>query len=91
MTNTDKAPTINQIEFSDADFPAAEAIAKRLGYEQTVYTSTSGLWGLFCLKENPAYSKGPHTGGCIIKTQEFGFMFVADLGDMNINESEIGL
>lgn len=76
------APTIDQVEFTERDFPIAEQIAKRLGYKQTAYTSTSGLWGLFCLPGN----KGPHTGGCIIKTREFGFMFVADLEDMHMDD-----
>lgn len=53
-------PTIDQVEFSESDFPIAEQIAKRLGYEQTAYTSTSAMWGLFCLPENPQYSNGPH-------------------------------
>lgn len=30
--------------------------------------------------------RGPHTGGCIIKTREFGFMFVADLEDMGMDD-----
>lgn len=78
------APTIDQVEFTQSDFPIAEQIAKRLGYKQTAYTSTSSLWGLFCLPENPLVCRGPHTGGCIIKTREFGFMFVADLEDMHM-------
>jgi hypothetical protein len=80
------APVIEQIEFGESDFPIAEQVAKRLGYKQTAYTSTSGLWGLFCLPENPQYSKGPHTGGCIIKTKQFGFMFVADLEDLHMDD-----
>lgn len=80
------APQIDQVEFGESDFLIAEQIAKRLGYEQTAYTSTSGLWGLFCLPENPQYSNGPHTGGCIIKTQQFGFLFVADLEDMHMDD-----
>src|SRR5712664_1611764 len=53
-------PIIEQLEFQENDFPIAERIAKRLGYQQTAYTSTSGLWGLFCLRDNPAYSGGYH-------------------------------
>ena len=88
------APPITQLEFKDLDFEIAESIAKRLGYEQTAYTSTSGLWGLFCLKENPATWKGnPRaiTAGCIIKTREFGFLFVSCLEDLNIEKSVVGL
>lgn len=79
-------PPINPVEFERADFARADAIARRLGYQQTAYTSSSALWGLFCLKENPAHSHGPVTGGCIIKTREFGFLFVADLEDLNLDD-----
>ncbi len=72
-----KAPPITQVEFGEADFAVAEAIARRLGYKETAYTSTSGLWGLFCLASRATQKKG-----CIIKTAEFGFMFVQDLEDM---------
>ena len=73
------APVIEQLEFSKQDCVTAGKIATRLGYSQQVYTSTSGLWGLFCLKSNQ-YRRG----GCVIKTKQFGFMFVADLEDMNM-------
>lgn len=112
-------PTIDQIEFGESDFPIAEQIAKRLGYQQTAYTSTSALWGLFCLRDNPEHSGGYHafdngapsnfdsncrrcggkcrdsvhnlrlnflTGGCVIKTKQFGFMFVADLEDLHLDD-----
>lgn len=75
------AQTIDQVEFTESDFPIAEQIARRLGYQQT---STSGLWGLFCLPENPLVCRGPRTGGCIIKTKQFGFMFV--LEDMHMDD-----
>jgi hypothetical protein len=68
-------PPITPIEFKESDFPEAERLAKELGYGQTAYTSTSALWGLFCLPENPANSEGPTHGGCIIKTAEFGLVF----------------
>lgn len=84
----DIPPPINQLEFTKSDFPIAEEIARRLGYAQTAYTSTSGLWGLFCLPENPKHAKGPYTGGCIIKTKQFGFLFVADLEDLHMSEVE---
>lgn len=70
-------PPLTPVEFGEDDFARAEAIAKRLGFTQTEYTSTSGLWGLFCL---PDHSE--HRHGCIIKTAQFGLMFVADLEDM---------
>lgn len=83
------APQISQIEMTEDDIEFAELIAKRLGYEQTAYTSTSGLWGLFCLKENPETWRGApqaKRGGCIIKTEQFGFLFVMDLEDMNMHD-----
>jgi hypothetical protein len=65
----------------------AEKLAKRLGYKQTAYTSTSGLWGLFCLKENPANGGWPTTSGCIISTTQFGLLFVQDEEDLNMGEA----
>lgn len=64
----------------------AERIARHLGYVQYAYTSTSGLWGLFCLPENPATAKPgePTRGGCVIKTREFGFLFVQDTEDLGM-------
>lgn len=75
-------PPITPLEFDEADFDKAERLAKALGYEQTAYTSSSALWGLFCLPENPTTSNGPHRGGCIIKTQQFGLLFVQDTEDI---------
>ncbi len=80
---------LTQVEFSEADFPKAEALAAKLGYKQTAYTSTSALWGLFCLNENPATWKGPRRAleaGCIIKTRELGLLFVQDLEDLHAED-----
>ena len=83
MTAT-KAPPITPIEFEEQDFDKAEELAKALGYEQTAYTSTSALWGLFCLPENPRTHSGQVTrGGCIIKTEQFGLMFVQTEDDID--------
>ena len=81
-------PPIMQLEFQGSDFTIAERIARHLGYEQTAYTSTSALWGLFCLPENPAYAKpGQATrGGVIIKTAQFGFLFVQDTEDLGLRK-----
>ncbi len=81
---TTQTQLLTQLEFEDSDFEQAEKIAAKLGYKQTAYTSTSALWGLFCLSENPEYSKGPHTGGCIVKTKELGFLFVQDTEDLHL-------
>ena len=78
---TETAPPITQVEMTDQDIAFAERIAARLGYTQAAYTSTSGLWGLFCLPDH-----GEHRHGCIIKTQEFGFLFVADLEDLQLHD-----
>lgn len=81
-----RGPVLTQVEFGEDDFPKAERIAAALGYEQTAYTSTSNLWGLFCLPENPAYASPGQatTGGCIIKTRELGFLFVQHPDDLGI-------
>lgn len=71
------APKLTMMDFSEEDFDMAERIAKRLGFKQTAYTSSSALWGLFCLPDRPTQKKG-----CVIKTKEFGLMFVQDVEDM---------
>lgn len=72
-----KAPSITQLEFADDDMEIAESIAKRLGYKQTAYTSSSALWGLYCLPDRATQKRG-----CIIKSRELGFLFVQDMEDM---------
>lgn len=70
-------------EFTESDFEQAERLAKHLGYEQTAYTSTSALWGLYCLPENPEYHPhAPHQGGCIVSTAELGLLFVQTVEDI---------
>lgn len=81
----DDAPPITQLEFKGDDFEIAERIAKRLGFTQTAYTSSSALYGLFCLPDRPTQRKGT-----VIKTKEFGFMFVQDLEDMLIDPETVG-
>lgn len=75
-------PVISQIEMSEVDLVKAERLAKRLGYTQTAYTTSSALWGLFCLRD-----RASQKSGCIIMTKEFGLMFVQDLEDMNLSET----
>ena len=79
---------LTQEVFAERDFDIAERVAKHLGYAQTAYTSTSALWGLFCLPENPETAKpGEATkAGCIIKTRELGLLFVQNLEDLGLNE-----
>ena len=112
-------PPITQLEMTYSDIEFAERMATALGYTQTAYTSTSGLWGLFLLRDNPEHSGGYHAfvnsdankfdsdcrtcggkcrdsvhnlrlnyraNGCIIKTREFGFMFVADVEDLQLHD-----
>jgi hypothetical protein len=81
-------PSITQLEFTERDFPFAFKIARRLGYTQFPYTSTSQLWGLFCLPENPTgvpttrAQYPPYRGGAVIKTKELGFLFIQDSEDL---------
>lgn len=84
MTKTaENTKGLTQLEFDAEDFPLAHRIARRLGYHNnTAYTSTSDLWGLFCLPLRPTQS-----AGCIIKTREFGLMFVQTLEDLNMEEA----
>lgn len=77
----EQAPPITQIEMTEADIEFAEKIAGSLGFKQTAYTSTSGLWGVFCLPDHAR-----HKHGCIIKTAQFGFLFVSDLEDLQLHE-----
>lgn len=73
---------LTQLEFNKEDFKNAEQLALKLGYKQTVYTSTSALIGLFCLVDGEQYKQGKNKG-CIIKTAELGFLFVQDWEDIN--------
>lgn len=90
--------TLTQLEFTPADHRVAERIAQFLGYEQYAYTSTSALWGLFCMRENPEY-RSPRDltpkvpGGrpterqqnaCIIKVRELGFLVVYEPEDLGL-------
>lgn len=77
---------LTQVEFDAEDHQIADRIAAALGYEQTAYTSTSALWGLFCLPENPetAAPRQPTHGACIIKTRELGFLVVQNLEDLGL-------
>jgi hypothetical protein len=76
---TDEPPSLTQLEMSSEDIQKAENIGKKLGYTQLPYTSTSGLWGVFCLRDKPS-----DLAGCIIKTKEFGFLFIRDMEDLNL-------
>lgn len=85
-------PVLTQLEFTPADHEIAERVGEALGYSQMAYTSTSALWGLFCLQENPALASTateaqhpPYVKGCVIKTKELGFLFVQDLEDLGLD------
>lgn len=82
-TTTDRklAPPITALEMTEQEIEFAERIAARLGFTQTAYTSTSGLWGVFCLPDRQG-----HKHGCVILTKQFGFLFVADLEDCQLHE-----
>lgn len=78
---TETPPPLTPIEMTETDIKLAERAAKRIGFTQTAYTSSSGLWGLFCL---PDHAK--HRHGCFIKTREFGILFVSDLEDLQLHD-----
>lgn len=84
----DKPPPLTPVEFGAKDHKRAEELARELGYKQTAYTSSSDLWGLYCLPENPAlHLGGPSRGGVIIKTEEFGLLFVQNVEDITRGEA----
>ncbi len=68
---------LTQKEFSPADFAQAVKMARALGFTQWAYTTSSALWGLFCLPDRPRQRRG-----CIIKTAELGLLFVQDAEDL---------
>lgn len=72
---------LSQLEMTDADLAFAQEMAKRLHFRQTVYNSTSALIGLYCLPDS-----ADHKCGCIIKTKELGFLFVADCEDLKFHD-----
>lgn len=78
-----KPPIITQVEMNEADIELAERAAQRRGYTQTAYTSTSALWGLYCLRDSATDRK---PSGCFIKTLEFGLLFVSDLEDLQLHD-----
>ena len=71
---------LTMVTMTEDEIEKAERIARRLGYTQTAYTSTSALFGLFCLRDRRG-----DKAGCVILTKELGFMFVSDLEDLNID------
>lgn len=68
---------LTQLEMTGSDLDFAQKMAKRMHFTQTSYNSTSQLIGLFCLPNSR-----DHKHGCIIKTRELGFLFVADCDDL---------
>lgn len=97
--NAREVETLTMLEWSEADHRIGERIARFLGYTQYVYTSTSALWGLFCLRENPEHATPADltpliVGGrpierrqnaCIINTRELGFLIVHDCEDYGLD------
>lgn len=68
---------------TESEIKFAERAAAKLGYTQTAYSSTSGLVGLFCLRDS---NKDRKPSGCLVKTQEFGLLFVGDLEDFQLHD-----
>lgn len=75
-----KTQSLTQLEFEPDDFEKAARIARKMGYTQTAYTSSSALWGLFCLPDRPKQARG-----CVIKTAELGLLFVQDADDLGLD------
>lgn len=75
--------SITQLEMGEQDIELAERAAKARGYTQTAYTSTSGLIGLYCLRDSANDRKA---SGCFVKTLEFGLLFVSDLEDLQLHD-----
>lgn len=67
---------------TQSDIELAERAASARGYTQTAYTSSSGLIGLYCLRDS-ANDRKP--SGCFVKTQEFGLLFISDLEDLQLH------
>ena len=83
---TPQTPVLTQEAFTPGgDFEIAERIAKALGYRQHAYCSSSDLWGMYCLPDHQKHRKG-----VIIKTAEFGFMFVQALDDLYLGKDGRG-
>lgn len=74
-------PPITPLIMTYSDIALAERAALRLGYTQTAYTSSSGLWGLFCLPDSQEQMAGQ-----FIKTEEFGLVFIQDLEDLKFHD-----
>jgi hypothetical protein len=72
---------ITQQEMTDLEIEFAERVARRLGFTQTAYTSSSALIGLFCLPDRSTQREG-----CLVQTREFGLLFVQDLEDLNLHK-----
>ena len=81
-TETLAAP-LTPLEMTEAEIELAERAARRLGYTQTAYTSTSQLWGLYCLRDS---AKDRKPEGCFIKIRELGILFVSDLEDLQLHD-----
>lgn len=76
-------PKITQLEMSESDIEFAERAAARLGFTQTAYTSSSGLIGLYCLRDSADDKK---LAGCFVKTLEFGLLYVCGLEDLQLHD-----
>lgn len=83
-------PPLTQLEFDGEDFDKAERLAKALGYQQTAYTSTSALWGLFCLPENPYQSAASFAAGSTRMTKRPGAHLPPYRGGCIIKTRELG-
>ena len=81
MSTTETPPAIQQVEMTEAEIAIAETMARRLGYTQTAYTSTSEIWGLYRLPDNARQKSG-----VIFKTAQFGLVFFQDMEDLHMDD-----
>lgn len=72
---------LTMVEMSEAQLARAQEVAKRLGFSQTAYTSTSAVPGLFCL---PDHSQ--HRHGVLVQTNELGLVWLADMEDPQFHD-----
>lgn len=70
---------LSLVEMGEAELALAQKVAKRLGFKQTAYTSTSAIPGLFCL---PDHAKHKH--GVLAQSKELGLIWIADLEDLKL-------
>lgn len=74
--------TLTQLAMTEKQLAFADKIADGLGYQgRTAYSTTSAINGLHCMKGRDSQKEG-----CIVLTQEMGFVFVSTLDDLGLHD-----